>query len=54
MKDSLVLECTRAALIEYQRRQNVPSESVARVVIQIERELQGIICCPYCGREERS
>ena len=53
MKDKRVLECTRAALIEYQRRQKEPSESVARVVIQVERELQGMNCCPYCGREER-
>ena len=40
MKDKLVLECTRAALIEFQRRQEVMSESVARVVLVVEKELQ--------------
>ena len=47
MKDKLVLECTRAALIEFQRRQEVMSESVARVVLVVEKELQWPTPSPF-------
>lgn len=46
MNDKLVLECTRAALIEYQRRQKEPSEPVARVILAVEGELQWQECNP--------